>query len=141
MLRFGAPVAALQLLAELAGNSDYLVVGHKLGSEALGFYSIAYRLPELLLSNVYWIFSSVAFPIFSKARTAGGAAFRGSMLKALRLITMFGFPVGVGLALVWFSATPYWCCSASRRELDPSQHPDGLNLVGDRHRLGRLRQR
>jgi lipopolysaccharide exporter len=100
MLRFGAPVAALQLLSELAGNSDYLVVGHKLGSEALGFYSIAYRLPELLLSNVYWIFSSIAFPIFSKARTAGGAAFRGSMLKALRLITMFGFPVSVGMALV-----------------------------------------
>jgi lipopolysaccharide exporter len=100
MLRFGAPVAALQLLAELASNSDYLVVGHQLGSEALGFYSIAYRLPELLLSNVYWIFSSVAFPIFSKARTVGAAAFRGSMLKALRLITMFGFPVSVGLALV-----------------------------------------
>jgi len=100
MLRFGAPVAALQLLSELGGNSDYLVVGHQLGSAALGFYTIAYRLPELLLSNAYWIFSSVAFPIFSKARTAGPAAFRGSMLKALRLITMFGFPVGVGLALV-----------------------------------------
>lgn len=100
MLRFGAPVAALQLLSELGVNSDYLVVGHRLGSAALGLYTIAFRLPELLLSNVYWIFSSVAFPIFSSARTAGGAAFRGSMLKALRLITMFGFPVSAGLALV-----------------------------------------
>lgn len=100
LLRFGAPVAALQLLAELGTNSDYLVVGHRLGSVALGLYTIAFRLPELLLSNVYWIFSSVAFPVFSSARSAGAAVFRGAMLRALRLITMFGYPVGVGLALV-----------------------------------------
>lgn len=100
LLRFGAPVVALNLLSELGTNSDYLVVGHVLGATALGIYTIAYRLPELLLSNVYWIFSSVAFPVFSRARSDSWAMFRDSMLRALRLITLFGFPVSVGLALV-----------------------------------------
>ncbi len=100
LLRFGAPLAALQLLSEVAVNSDYIVVGHRLGSVALGLYTIAFRLPELLLSNAFWIFSSVAFPVFSNARRAGSAALRGSMLKALRLITLFGFPVSAGLAMV-----------------------------------------
>ncbi|MDQ1650431.1 MAG: hypothetical protein QOG60_2488 [Frankiaceae bacterium] len=100
LLRFGAPVVALNLLSELGTNSDYLVVGHVLGATALGIYTIAYRLPELLLSNVYWIFSSVAFPVFSQARSDSWGLFRDSMLRALRLITLFGFPVSVGLALV-----------------------------------------
>ena len=100
LFRFGGPVVALNLLSELGTNSDYLVVGHVLGSTALGLYTIAYRLPELLLSNVYWIFSSVAFPVFSQAHSNSWKLFRTSMLRALRLITLFGFPVSVGLALV-----------------------------------------
>jgi lipopolysaccharide exporter len=100
LLRYGTPVAALGLLSELGENSDYFVVGHMLGSAALGLYTIAFRLPELLLSNVYWIFSSVAFPVLSRARAEGPGALRGAMLTSLRLLTMFAFPVGVGLALV-----------------------------------------
>jgi PST family polysaccharide transporter len=99
LLRYGAPVAALALLSELGINSDYFVVGHVLGATALGLYTIAFRLPELLLSNVYWIFSSVAFPVLSRARTAGADVFRDAMLTSLRLLTLFAFPVSVGLAL------------------------------------------
>lgn len=99
LLRYGAPVAALGLLSELGLNSDYFVVGHVLGATALGLYTIAFRLPELLLSNVYWMFSSVAFPVLSRARAAGSQTFRDAVLTSLRLLTMFAFPVSVGLAL------------------------------------------
>ncbi len=100
LLKFGAPVVALDLLAELGMNSDYLVIGHVIGASALGLYTMAYRLPELLISNVYWIFSSVAFPVLSSARAGDWSLFRSSMLRSLRLVTLFGFPVSVGLALV-----------------------------------------
>jgi PST family polysaccharide transporter len=100
LLRFGAPVAALQLLAELGTNADYIVVGHRLGSTALGQYTIAFRLPELLLSNIFWIFSSVSFPVLSRARVEGIDAFRRAMLAFTRLVTLWGFPVSVGLALI-----------------------------------------
>ena len=133
LLRYGLPVAALQLLSQLGTNSDYLVVGHRLGPIALGIYVIAFRLPELLLSNVYWIFSSVAFPVFSLARSQDTSLFRGAMLRALRLITLFGFPVSVGLALVSRDLVPVlfgaqWDAAAAPMAL--SSLAMGLNCVG-----------
>jgi lipopolysaccharide exporter len=100
MLRFGVGVVVLDILNELALNSDYLVVANRLGATALGFYTLAYRLPELLVNNAFWVFSRVAFPVYSKGRTAGRDAMRDTMLRALRLATLFGFAVGTGLAIV-----------------------------------------
>ena len=94
MLRFGLGVVALDILNELALNADYLVVANRLGATALGFYTLAYRLPELLVNNAFWVFSRVAFPVYSKGRTAGRDAMRDTMLRALRLASLFGFAVG-----------------------------------------------
>jgi lipopolysaccharide exporter len=58
------------------------------------------RLPDLLVGSALWIFSSVAFPVYSKTRTFGPSTFRQAMLRALTLTTLFAFPVGIGLALV-----------------------------------------
>jgi PST family polysaccharide transporter len=100
LLRFGANVAAIDIMNELAFNSDYLVVANQLGATWLGFYTVAYKLPELLIVNVFWVFSDVAFPVYSRTRTAGTDALRRTMLKALTLTTLFGFAVGAGLAVV-----------------------------------------
>ena len=106
LLRFGATVLALRIVGSLLANSDNLIVGARLGPEQLGFYAIAYRLPELSIDTVHWIFASVAFAIYSKARQQGAEAFRGSMLRALRLTTLFGFSAGVGLAIAAPIAVP-----------------------------------
>lgn len=100
LLGFGSSVVGIKILAEIGTNADYLVVGNRLGPDQLGYYSIAFRLPELLISNIFWVFSSVAFPVYSKTRALGPSAFRTSMLRALTLATLFGFPMGAGLALV-----------------------------------------
>jgi lipopolysaccharide exporter len=100
MLKFGASVTLLAFLNELALNSDYLVVARQLGATALGIYAMAYRLPELLVKSPMWLFSRVAFPVYSKSRTQGLDVMRTGMLRALRLATLYGFAVGVGLALV-----------------------------------------
>jgi lipopolysaccharide exporter len=100
MLRFGLGVVALNIINELALNSDYLVVANRLGATALGFYTLAYRLPELLVNNAFWVFSRVAFPVYAKGRAAGRDAMRDTMLRALRLASLFGFAVGTGLAIV-----------------------------------------
>jgi lipopolysaccharide exporter len=106
LLRFGLAVVALRFLAVVAEDFDYLVVGRWLGPTQLGLYTLAYRLPELLISNVYWIFSHVAFAAYSRVRSMGVDAFRSAMLRALRLTTLFGFSVGVGLALTARDAVP-----------------------------------
>ena len=100
LLKFGVSVVALDALGEVGINSDYLAVGNRLGPTELGFYTMAFRLPELMLNSVYWVFSTVAFPVFSKSRTYGDDTLRSTMLRALGLATLIGFPVGVGLAVV-----------------------------------------
>lgn len=105
LLRFGGAMLSLRLVGSLI-HADNLIVGGQLGPEQLGYYSIAYRLPELTIDTVHWIFSSVAFAVYAKARRQGPEAFRGGMLRALRLTTLFGFSAGAGLAIVAPIAVP-----------------------------------
>lgn len=100
LMSFGLAVFALRVVDTLSADGDYLVVGGLLGPAALGQYTLAFRLPELLLLNLYWVFSSVAFPLFAAARASAPTAPAATMLTALRLVTLFGFTVGVALALL-----------------------------------------
>lgn len=106
LLSFGLAIVAVQAVSVISSNADYLAVGRVLGPEDLGQYTIAYRLPELLIDNVYWIFSSIALPWYSRARDRAAGAFKDTMLRALTLLTLFGFPMGTALALVARDAVP-----------------------------------
>lgn len=100
MLRFGLAVTALRVVSEIGMNSDYLVVGNRLGPIELGYYNLAYRIPEMILGAAYWVFSSVAFPVFSRAHHRHASDLGQTMLKVLRLSCLFGFTVGTVLALI-----------------------------------------
>jgi PST family polysaccharide transporter len=106
LLQFGVAVLGLKVVGSVYNSSDILIVGHRLGATQLGLYSMALRLPELFIDSVHWIFSSVAFSFYSNARLQGAEAFRRSMLKALRLTTLFGFSAGTGLAILAPTAVP-----------------------------------
>jgi len=47
-INYGAPVAGSNLLARLIFDVDYLIIGLLLGAQALGYYTLAFRLPEAL---------------------------------------------------------------------------------------------
>ncbi len=118
LLDFGLLVLLLKVVDALALDSDYLVVGARLGPTALGQYTISYRLPELLLINFYWIFSTVAFPTYVRYRHQGNAALATVMLRALRLIALVSLPAGIGLAVVARDAVlvlfgPRWAPAAA----------------------------
>ena len=106
LLRFGAAVLGIKVVGAVFSQSDKLIVGGRLGPEDLGLYIVAFRLPELCIDTVHWIFSSVAFSLYSKARAQAPEAFRNAMLRALRLTTMFGFSAGTGLAIIAPVAVP-----------------------------------
>jgi lipopolysaccharide exporter len=99
VLAYGAPVAGANLLAKLIFDVDYLVVGHRLGAEALGYYTLAFRLPEFLIINVFFVISSVAFPLYSRARD-DPARLRTGYLFSVRLQSLYGVCAGVGIAVV-----------------------------------------
>ncbi|MGY1636649.1 oligosaccharide flippase family protein [Geodermatophilus sp. SYSU D00742] len=99
VLGYGLPVAGSNLLSRLIFNVDYLVIGSILGATALGYYTLAFRIPELLVINVFFVLSAVAFPMFSRLQ-GDLARMRSAYLFSVRLHSLYGICAGVGLAVV-----------------------------------------
>ena len=78
---------------------DYLIVGSVLGAEALGLYTLAFRLPQVVILGVFAVLSSVAFPMFSRAR-ADPARLKRGYVTSVRLLSAYGVAAGVGLFMV-----------------------------------------
>ncbi len=99
LLTYGLPAAASTFLLTLVFNVDYLIVGRRLGAPALGLYTLGFRIPELLIINVFSVLSVVAFPLYRLAHDQPGKIQRGYLL-GLRFQATFGVAAGVGLAVV-----------------------------------------
>ena len=106
LLRFGGQITAIRVLGSFRSGVDYIVVGAILGTTALGFYGMAYKLPELLIENVLWIFSTIALPAYSRARAGGHDALRATMLRATRLLSLYGLAIGATLCVLARDAVP-----------------------------------
>jgi O-antigen/teichoic acid export membrane protein len=98
MLNFGGHIISVGLVAALQNNVDYLLVGRILGAAALGYYTIAFRIPELIIRNLNAVVGNVAHPLLSKLQTDAGKL-QSVYFSYVRYISLFTFPAGVGLAL------------------------------------------
>lgn len=106
LLSFGGQVTVIRVLGSFRGAFDYLVVGAMISTTALGIYGMAYKLPELIIENVLWIFSAVALPTYARARAVGHEVMLRAMLRAIRLLSLYGLAAGVALAVVARDAVP-----------------------------------
>ena len=75
------------------------MVGAVLGATALGFYVVAYRLLELLISVTTAIIGTVAFPVISRIQH-DLAKVQNAYYKAMRLTSAIAFPAFIGLIVV-----------------------------------------
>jgi O-antigen/teichoic acid export membrane protein len=92
-------VAGNRVLGVLALNGDYFIVGNRNNAQYATYYQ-AFRLPEFVMGAQLNGLSAVLFPMFSRIRSEGPEALRQGMYRSLRLVALFSFPVGIGLALV-----------------------------------------
>jgi len=95
MLRFGSTLTAVDVLAAVVSQVDYVFVGRVLGTYALGLYTLAFRLPEMLIISLAVVAGRVLFPAF--AAVDRGALDR-AFLVSLRYAAIVAFPLAVGLA-------------------------------------------
>jgi lipopolysaccharide exporter len=65
-LWFGSRLSGQRTLNFLSSNLDFILVGRFLGSEALGFYALAYNLANVPASRINMVISNVFFPIFAR---------------------------------------------------------------------------
>ncbi|GAA4694413.1 oligosaccharide flippase family protein [Nocardioides conyzicola] len=96
LLSYGGPYAGANLLELVQLNIDYLIVSRVLGGEALGQYSLAFRLAFMPYLMVVVVMAGAAFPYLCRQRGADlGRAAVTVMTAALTLVA----PVCLGLAL------------------------------------------
>ncbi|BAQ61781.1 probable polysaccharide transport protein [Geminocystis sp. NIES-3708] len=96
LLNFSIYVFLNQFLMFFYRKSDNLLIGYFLGEIALGYYTIAYRILEIMTQLLIGVINQVAFPAFSKIQT-DITVFRQTFLQAIRFTSLIAFPVFLGL--------------------------------------------
>ena len=99
MFGFGKWIFASGIVYFLADEGDDFVVGALLGTTALGFYRLSYRLALTPATEVTGVIGTVMFPAYSKLQD-DVAAVREAYFRTLQLVTAFTFPAGVGVFVV-----------------------------------------
>lgn len=99
LLGYGITFIVGDVFALILISLDYLLVGRYLGSEKLGVYTLAFRMPDLMILELARALSSVLFPIYTKMQEKAEGLRTGFYL-ATRYVALITVPMGLGLALV-----------------------------------------
>jgi lipopolysaccharide exporter len=97
IVTYGFHIILLETAGAFRNNVDYLLVGRILGAASLGFYTMSYRIPELLIRSLNYVVGNVSLPALAITQS-DKARMRKFYFGYLRFLSMFVFPVGVGLA-------------------------------------------
>ena len=99
LLGYGMSVVGVNGLAIATDNLDYLIIGRIFGNTDLGIYTLAFRLPELLVLNPLWVMAAAIFPAYATIQDQPEILRRG-FLATVRFVEILCVPLAVGLALV-----------------------------------------
>lgn len=99
LLRFGVQISILEFLAMLVNNLDYVFIGRRLETDQLGFYTMAFRLPELLIVGFFRVFSQAAFPAYARLQRDVGLLAAG-FSRTLRNTSLITVPMALGMMII-----------------------------------------
>jgi O-antigen/teichoic acid export membrane protein len=98
LVRFGGSLTGIAVLGAFLSQFDNLVVGRVLGATALGFYTMATRLPYLLIVNLAVVAGRVLFPAF--ASLSDTAEMGRAYLSAIEYTVMVTLPLTVFMIIL-----------------------------------------
>ena len=98
LMKFGASVTVIDIITQITDNIDYVIVGRVFGLVPLSIYTLAYRLPEMLLIGNLWVMGGVVFPAFSSLQDRPDDLRRG-FLASVRVVELFAVPICLGLLI------------------------------------------
>jgi O-antigen/teichoic acid export membrane protein len=99
MVRYGANLAGFTSFNYWTRNLDNLLIGHYLGSIALGLYTRAYALMLLPVTQITQVLGRVMFATLSQVQSDTRRA-KSIYLAATRVIALAAFPTMLGLFVV-----------------------------------------
>jgi PST family polysaccharide transporter len=100
MVHYGIGASMLSVLAQFYSQLDPTVVGRVLGTRALGLYTVAFRLPTLVLENIAYQVSLVAFPALSRKRVTDSEGVGASTHRLIRYQSFYSLPLAAGMAVL-----------------------------------------
>ena len=96
---FSLYLTGFGLINYLIRNADSLLIGRYLGSEALGFYSLAYKILLFPIQNISAVISRATFPSFSAIQD-DKQRFKNAYLQMSAIIALVSFPLMAGVIAV-----------------------------------------
>lgn len=97
LIGFGGTVTAVDVIHALIAYADDFACGRALGARALGIYTLAFRLPGLVVENLAVVAAQALFPAFAAVERDQLAR---AFLVALRYTLVVVVPMAVPLALL-----------------------------------------
>ena len=96
LFKYGFSVMMDRAFTVFADSFDYLLIGRFFNTAALGIYTLAYRLPDLLILNTLSVLAAVFFPAFSSIQNQQDAL-RKSFLLTTRYVQLLVTPLCLGI--------------------------------------------
>ncbi|MEM1169034.1 MAG: MOP flippase family protein [Cyanobacteria bacterium P01_H01_bin.35] len=98
LFAYGANILGFNILQFFNRRSDDFLIGYFLGSVALGYYTVAYRL-LVTVTQLMRTMSQVALPTFSRLQSEP-EKLRTGFYNGIQFISLIAFPVFIGLAIL-----------------------------------------
>jgi O-antigen/teichoic acid export membrane protein len=97
---FGRWILGSSILVFIGKHIDDIFVGRVLSATALGFYQMAYRISNMLETEITQVISSVAFPAYAKIQDEQ-TRLQKAYFRIMRLTIAVSLPITVGMVLFW----------------------------------------
>ncbi|MFQ3536767.1 MAG: lipopolysaccharide biosynthesis protein [Aggregatilineales bacterium] len=97
--QYGVHILLFNLLGVALDQADQMVIGSILGATQLGYFVIAYKIPELLMANFSLILTRILFPIFSRLKD-DRTALTNTFLATTQYTAFVTFGIGFTLFMV-----------------------------------------
>jgi PST family polysaccharide transporter len=99
VLHYGLNLTAFSTLNYFLRNADSLLIGRRLGTQSLGYYSMAYKIMLYPLNTISSSVGRALFPAFSRLQE-DDTTFQRGYLRAIGFISLITFPLLMGLMAV-----------------------------------------
>ena len=98
LLTFGGAATGVAIMASFLAQFDNIVVGRVLGVAALGYYSMATKLPYLFIVSLSVVAGQVMFPAFASLRD--DEELKRAFLSGMRYTAMVALPLTAALVVL-----------------------------------------
>jgi PST family polysaccharide transporter len=99
LLQYGRNIVLVDIVAIILNNADYLLIGRYMNAAKLGLYTMAFRLPDLLILQFCSKISRVIFPAYSKIQNDLEGLAKAFMMT-LKYVSLITVPIGLGIFMV-----------------------------------------